>query len=175
MTHQSDVSGRTLRAIVCFLLLAAGCGYHPLGTGSLPAEIQSVSLAPLTNHTFRPGLQGLVGAAILRRLQQDGRVHVVSQETAEAVLTGDLTAYENIPIAFDPQDVGRRFLVRLVFAMQLKERGGEKVLLKEEVTGEAFYTTGSDVVSTRSAEEVAAQRAAQDLATRLVTRLAEGL
>jgi outer membrane lipopolysaccharide assembly protein LptE/RlpB len=169
------VTGRTLRGIICLLLLAAGCGYHPLGTGSVPTEIQRLYLAPVTNKTFRPGLQGLVGAAILRRLQRDGRVQLVSQATAEAVLTGDLTAYENLPIAVNPQDVGRRFLVRLVFAMQLKERDGEKVLLKEEVTGEAFYTTGSDVVSTRSAEEVAAARAAQDLATRIVTRIVEGL
>jgi hypothetical protein len=71
--------------------------------------------------------------------------------------------------------VGRRFRVRLVFAMRLTERGGEKALLKEEIAGEAFYTTGSDVVGTRSAEEEAAQRAAQDLAAQVVTRLMEGL
>ena len=175
MTHRSVVSGRTFRGLVCLLLLGAGCGYHPLGAGSLPAEIQHLYLAPLTNGTFRPGLQGLVGAAILRRLRQDARVHLVSQETADAVLAGDLTAYENLPIAVDSSDVGRRFLVRLIFAMQLKERSGEKVLLKEEITGEAFYTTGSDVVGTRSAEEEAARRAAQDLAARVVTRLVEGL
>jgi hypothetical protein len=169
------VSGCSLRGLVCLLLLAAGCGYQPLGSGGGPADIQRMYLAPLTNNTFRPGLQGLVGAAILRRLQQDGRVQLVSQETAEAVLAGNLTAYENLPIAVDPQDVGRRFLVRLIFAMQLKERAGEKVLLKEEITGEAFYTTGSDIVGTRSAEEEAAQRAAQDLAARVVTRLIEGL
>ncbi len=161
--------------MICLFLLVAGCGYHPLGSGSAPAEIQHLYVAPVTNRTLRPGLQGLVGAAILRRLQQDGRVQLVSQATAEAVLTGDVTLYENLPIAVDPQDVGRRFLVRLVFSMQLKEREGEKVLLNEEVTGEAFYTTGTDVVSTRSAEEVAAVRAAQDLATRVVTRIVEGL
>jgi outer membrane lipopolysaccharide assembly protein LptE/RlpB len=175
VTARLDVTGRALRGIICLFLLAAGCGYHPLGSGSVPGEIQHLYLAPVTNKTLRPGLQGLVGAAILRRLQQDGRVQLVSQATAEAVLTGDLTAYENVPIAVDPQDVGRRFLVRLVFSMQLKGREGEKVLLKEEVTGEAFYTTGTDVVSTRSAEEVAAVRAAQDLATRVVTRIVEGL
>lgn len=161
--------------LACLLLLAAGCGYQPLGTGSLPAEIQRLYLDPLTNDTFRPGLQGLVGSAILRRLQLDGRMHLVSQEIADAILSGSLTAYENTPIAFDTSDVGRRFRVRLIFAMRLTQRGGEKVLLKEEITGEAFYTTGNDVVGTRSAEEEADQRAAQDLATQVVTRLLEGL
>jgi len=173
--HRSDVSGRTPLVFLCLLLLTAGCGYQPHGTGSLPPEIQRLHLAALTNGTFRPGLQGLVGAAILRRLQQDGRVRLAPRESADAILGGTLTAYENIPIAFDRSDIGRRFRVRLILALQLTERGGDKVLLKEEIFGEAFYTTGSDVVATRSAEEEAAQRAAQDLAARVVERLMEGL
>jgi outer membrane lipopolysaccharide assembly protein LptE/RlpB len=173
--HWSDVSRLTLRGLLCLLLLAAGCGYHPLGAGSLPPEMHHLYVAPLTNGTFRPGLQGLVGAAILRRLRQDSRIHLVNQEVADAVLAGDLTTYENLPIAFDSSDVGRRFRVRVTFAMQLKERNGEKMLLKEEISGEAFYTTGSDVVGTRSAEDEAAQRAAQELAARVMMRLIEGL
>jgi len=141
----------------------------------VPAEVQRLYLAPLANGTFRPGLQGLVGSAILRRLQQDGRVQLVPQDTADAVLTGGLTTYENVPIAFDTSDVGRRFRVRVIFAMELKKRGGDKVLLKEEISGEAFYTTGSDVVGTHSAEDEAAQRAAQDLAVRVLARLIDGL
>lgn len=164
---------------LCLLLLTAGCGYEPRGAGAglggLPAEIQRLHLAALTNGTFRPGLQGLVGAAILRRLQQDGRVRLAPRESANAILGGTLTAYENIPIAFDRSDIGRRFRVRLILALQLMERGGEKVLLKEEIFGEAFYTTGSDVVATRSAEEEAAQRAALDLAARVVECVMEGL
>jgi hypothetical protein len=143
--------------------------------GGLPRGIQRIHLVPLSNQTFRPGLQGLVGAAILRHLQQDGRVRLASQEAADAVMGGALTAYENLPIAFDTSDVGRRFRVRIIFAMQLTERSGEKVLLKEEIAGEAFYTTGGDVVGTRSAEEEGTQRAAQDLAARVVTRLMDGL
>lgn len=175
MTRRLDLRRRTPRILVCLLLLAAGCGYQPVGAGSLPEETQRLYVAPLTNGTFRPGLQGLVGAAILRRLQQTGQVHLASQETANAVLGGSLTAYENTPIAFDSTDVGHRFRVRIIFAMQVTERGGEKVLLKEEIAGEAFYTTGTDVVGTRSAEEEADRRAAQDLAARVVAGLMEGL
>jgi outer membrane lipopolysaccharide assembly protein LptE/RlpB len=175
VTRRLDARRRTPRILVCLLLLAAGCGYQPQGMGGLPRGIQRIHLVPLSNQTFRPGLQGLVGAAILRRLQQDGRVRVASEEAADAVMGGALTTYENLPIAFDTNDVGRRFRVRLIFAMQVTERGGEKVLLKEEIAGEAFYMTGSDVVGTRSAEEEAAQRAAQDLAARVVTRLMDGL
>lgn len=155
-------------------LSAAGCGYQPYGTGSLPPEVQRLYLAPLSNGTLKPGVQGLVGAAILRRLQ-GGRVHLATQEAADAVLGGTLTAYENLPVAFTQTDVGRRFRVRIWLAMQLTDRGGGKVLLAEDIYGEAYYTTGATVTATNSAQDVATQRAAEDLAARVVTRLIEGL
>lgn len=173
------MSRRLAAVTVCLLLMVAGCGYQPQGAGEgragAPAEIQRLHLAALTNDTFKPGLQGLVGGAILRRLQQDGRVHLASQEGAAVVLGGTITAYENLPIAFDQSDIGKRFRVRIRLALTLTQQGGEKVLLKEETFGEAFYSVGPGVLGTRTAEEEAAQRAAQDLAVRVVARLVEGL
>ena len=179
LTGHPDPSRRPLPLplvlLVILLLWITGCGYQPHGLGSLPAEIQRVHLAALKNGTLRPGLQGIVGTAILRRLQQDGRIRAAPQEAADAVLEGTISAYENIPLAFEQGDIGRRFRVRLVLTMQLTGRNGEKVLLKEEVFGEAYYTAGTGVVATRAAEEEASFRAAQDLASRVVTRLLEGL
>jgi outer membrane lipopolysaccharide assembly protein LptE/RlpB len=182
LSLRRDVCDRVLSAptwialgITLGYLCTAGCGYSPHGTGSLPPDLQRLHLAALDNDTFRPGLQGLVGAAIIRRLQQDGRVRLSAQETADAVLAGTLIAYQNDPVAFERSDVGRRFRLRLTLLLRLTGRGGEKEFLKEEVVGEAFYTAGNDVVATRSAEEEATQRAAQDLAARAVARLMEGL
>jgi hypothetical protein len=160
---------------VILLPLGAGCGYHPYGLGSLPPDLQRFHLAAIRNDTYRPGLQGIVGTAILRQLLQDGRIRLAPQESADAVLMGTITAYQNIPIAFDQSDIGQRFRVRLVMTMQLSGRGAEKVLLREEVYGEAYYTAGQGVTETRTAEQDAGFRAAQDLAVRVVERLLEGL
>src|SRR3972149_313245 len=123
LTAQPDANRRTLPLplvlLVILLLWITGCGYQPHGLGSLPAEIQRVHLAALKNGTLRPGLQGIVGTAILRRLQQDGRIRAAPQEAADAVLEGTISAYENIPLAFEQGDIGRRFRVRLVLTMQL--------------------------------------------------------
>jgi hypothetical protein len=179
LTGHPDARHRTLSlpllVVVILLLWVGGCGYRPHGRGSLPPEIQRLHLAALKNSTLRPGLQGIVGTAILGRLQQEGRIRTAPQETADAVLEGTISAYQNIPVAFEQGDIGRRFRVRLILNMQLKERNGEKVLLKDEVLGEAYYTAGTGVVTTRAAEEEAGLRAAQDLAVRVVTRLLEGL
>ncbi len=186
LSRRSYASRRTPQLLARLLLMTAGCwlsvagcGYQPLGAGAgpggQPPDIQRVHLAALANETYKPGLQGLVGAAILRRLQQDGRVRAASRNVADAVLGGSIRAYENIPIAYDQNDVGKRFRVRIRLALTLTERAGEKVLLKEETFGEAYYTAGTNIEATRSAEEEAAQRAAQDLAVRVVTQIADGL
>jgi hypothetical protein len=175
-------SGAAPRFLACLVLLAAGCwlwpagcGYRPYGAGATP-DIQRLHLAALTNKTFRPGLEGLVGAAILKRFQQDGRVQLVPSDTADAVLAGIVSSYQNIPITFTQTDIGRRFRVRVSLSVRLTERGGEKVLLSEEIFGEAYYTSGAvGVTAPRAAEQEAAQRAAQDLAGRVVTRIADGL
>ncbi len=161
--------------LVILLLWGAGCGYQPYGMGSLPQELQRLHLAAVKNDTFRPGLQGIVAAAILQQLQQDGRIRVAPQEAADAVLAGTITAYQNIPITFDQTDIGQRFRVRLILIMQLTGRGVEKVLLREEIYGEAYYTAGQEVTETRTAEQEASFRAAQDLAVRVMARLLEGL
>jgi hypothetical protein len=153
--------------------LYQGCGYRPVGVTSAPARIQRLHLGTVANETFRPGVQGMVGAALLRRLQSDGRLRLAPEADADAVLAGTVKAYQNDPIAFERADIGRRFRVRLSLAWTVTERKGNRVLLTEEIVGEAFYTAGAGVVATRAAEEEAALRAAQDLAARVVWRLLE--
>jgi lipopolysaccharide assembly LptE-like protein len=164
-----------LLPIVCqFLFL--GCGYRPVGEGSLPHGIRRLYLAALSNGTFKPGVQGVVGAAILRRLQFDARVRLTSEPEAEATLGGTVTTYQNDPIAFEQTDIGLRFRVRLTLLFTLTERQGGESLLQEEVAGEAYYTAGTTgVTATRAAEDETMQRAAQDLATKVVARLMEDL
>src|SRR5574341_510003 len=152
-----------------------GCGYWPLGAGSPPRGIQKLHVAALTNGTFKPGVQGIVGAAILRRLQFDGRVSLVSESAADSVLAGTVTTYQNDPIAFEQADIGRRFRVRLTLLLTLTDRRGGAAMLKEEIAGEAYCTAGTGVVATRAAEDEAMQRAAQDLAVRVVARIMDDL
>ncbi len=165
-----------LRALVLLALataVAAGCGYRPSGMvrESAPPRLH---VAPFANHTFRPGVHTLVGAAVLRRLQIDRRLAVVSEPQAEAVLTGVVNAYENEAVAYEQAEIGRRFRVRLFVTTTLTDRRGGPAVI-HEITGEAYYTAGSGVTDTRAAEEDAVQRAAGDVATRLVSVLIDDL
>ncbi len=156
-------------------LTLGGCGYKPLGATSLPDGIHKLHVAAIANGTYRPGVEGLVGAALRRRLQFASQLQVVPEPSAERVLGGKISAYENIPIAFQQTDIGQRFLVRLTLQMTLTDPRKAGALLTEDVVGEAYYTAGTGAAATRAAEEEAIQRAVQDLAIRAVDRLLEDL
>jgi hypothetical protein len=165
---------RTVALLALAAALAAGCGYRPAGTLSDSERAPRLHVTPFANRTFVPGVHTVVGAAILRRLQIDRRLPLVSEPQAEAVLTGSVNAYENEAVAYEQAEIGRRFRVRLfVIATLTDRRGGPPVT--HELRGEAFYTAGSGVTGTRAAEEDAIQRAANDVATRLISVLIDDL
>ena len=153
--------------------LLVGCGYQPLGTSSPPPNGRHIYVEAITNETLRPGIQGIVGAALLRQLALYGILRPAETSPPDLVLSGGVTTYQNDPIAFDRQDIGRRFRVRVTLLVTLAERGDGKVRLKEAVVGEAFYIAGVGAVSARNAEDEALRFAAKDAAAKLVARILE--
>jgi hypothetical protein len=156
-------------------ILLGACGYQPLGVGGPPQSGRQVFVEAITNGTLRPGIQTVVSVALLRQLRLHGVLRSPETGPPDLILSGGVTAYANDAIAFDQvqQDVGRRFRVRVTLLATVTGRADGAVRLREAVTGEAFYTAGAGAVSTRAAEDEALGRAAQDLASRFVTRLLE--
>jgi hypothetical protein len=164
--------------VQCLMLGAAaafavGCGYQPLGATGSAEGGPRVAVEPITNETFRPGVQGAVAGALLRQLRLRGILRSPEAGPPDVILSGSVTAYLNEAIAFNVQDIGRRFRVRITVAATLVGRADGKVRLKEAVVGEAFYTAGTTAAGTRTAEDEAVQGAAQDAASKLVARLLE--
>lgn len=154
--------------------VAVGCGYQPIGMSGAPSTARQVAVEAITNETMRPGIQGLVGAAILRQLRLHGVLRSAATGPPDLILSGGVTAYQNEAIAFDRvEDVGRRFRVRVTLLATLVGRTDGKVRLKEAFVGEAFYTTGVGAVSVSNSESEALNFAAQDLANKLAARLLE--
>ncbi len=165
---------RCLGLVIVAALLGA-CGYRPLEGGAGPQGVQQLHVAGITNDTFNPGIQATVGAAIVRQLRFNTRIRLADEATADLVLTGRVTSYQSDAIAFNAQDIGQRYRIRVVLLATLAGRNGSAVRLTQEVSGEAYYTTGSTAADTRAAEQEATQRAARDLAQHLVALLVEEL
>src|SRR5512143_532128 len=176
MRYVSRFGGGSFRLVLTggvMAIVAVACGYQPVGMSGPPSAARQVAVEAITNETMRPGIQGVVSAAILRQLRLRGVLRSPETGPPTLILSGGVTGYQNDPIAFDPQDIGRRFRVRVTLLATLTERPEGKVRLKEALVGEAFYTVGVGAVSTRNAEDEALQFAAQDVANKLVARLLE--
>lgn len=165
--------GRLLVAGLVAVTVAAGCGYHPVGMSSPASATRHVAVEAITNETMRPGIQGIVGAAVLRQLRLYGVLGSSEAGPPTHILSGGVISYLNEAIAFDRQDIGRRYRVRVTLLATLTDRTDGKVRLKEAIVGEAFYTTGVGAVSVSNSEAEALNFAAQDVAGKLAARLLE--
>lgn len=170
-----DGVGRSLLAGLVAAAVVAGCGYHPVGMTNPDAATRRIAVEAITNETMRPGIQGIVGAAVLRQLRLHGVLGSAESGPPTLILSGGVTTYQNEAIAFNwpLQDTGRRFRVRVTLLATVTGRADGKVHFKEAVVGEAFYTAGAGAVSVSNSEAEALNFAAQDVANKLVARLLE--
>ncbi len=161
--------------VACVLVSAvlAACGYRPVSE-TTAGQTPNLQVSPITNGTYKPGLDAVVSAAILRQLRLTGQGPSANRPP-DFVLSGSVINYENDAIASNPQDIGQRFRVRVTMQATLTPRTGGTPRLKENIVGQSFYTVGADVVGTRAAENDAAIRASQELARRLAARIMEEL
>ena len=162
-------------ALLLLALLFPGCGYQPLQGGGGPQGPQKLHVAGITNDTLNPWVQAAVSSAIVRQIRFNTRIRMTDEPLADVILAGRVLSYQNEPITFSLQDIGRRYRVRVLLLVTLTGRGTGVVRLKQEITGEAFYNTGSTASDTRAAEQEATQRAAQDASRQLVALLVEEL
>jgi hypothetical protein len=162
-------------AVLLLALLFPGCGYQPLQGGGGPHGPQKLHVAGITNDTLNPWVQAAVSSAIVRQIRFNTRIRITDEPLADVILAGRVLSYLNEPITFSLQDIGRRYRVRVLLQVTLSGRGTGVVRLKQEITGEAYYNTGSTASDTRAAEQEATQRAAQDASRQLVALLLEEL
>ena len=91
-------------------------------------------------------------------------------ERSDAVLSARLVDYRRDALRYSEGDDVQEYRVSIVMDAELKERVSQKVLWKEQITGDTtFFLTGARVAS----EDEAANRAVEDAARRVVERTIE--
>ena len=170
-----------MRVVACIslLLMLAGCGYRPLGSGdvsSLPATVRTIAIGTVKNRTLRPTIQPALKEALIRRFATDGRMRVVEEGAAAALLEGAIEGFGEEPLAFDARaDTARRLRVRISFSFTIKDRLKDTVLLRDGAAGVAYLIAESGIAATRVAEDEATLRAVADLAEQVVNRVVDGI
>jgi hypothetical protein len=158
---------RPLACVLGAVLLLGGCGYSV--RGHLPTDVRTVAIPVLTNRTTKPAVETEMTRALADAFATDGRLKVVSRDAADSLLEGEVTSYELVSIAFDPEANVR--LYRLVVTLNVRLRDVRRNTLLFDGRGlseKADFRVSGAVSETISREEIALRTATLDIARAVV-------
>lgn len=170
-------------ALTACLVLAGGCGYT--SRSLLPSDIKSLHVAPVENaidlsaeisdkehfRVYRPGLEVDVTNAVINAFIFEGNLKITKRESADAVLEAKLVDYRRDPLRYSDDDDVQEYRLSVVIEAHLIRSSDKKEIWSDaRLTGDTtFFLSGPHAVS----EDVAAGRAVEDVAKRVVERTFE--
>ncbi len=159
------------------LFLTPGCGYTQ--KSALPQDIKTIYIKTVVNripvaeiYAYHPGLEMSITKAIVRRLNKDGNLKVVSSpEKADAVLDSELLRFQQEGLRFTSLELVQEFRLFIVMSLKLTNFKTKEIIWEEpNFSGDAEYFV-SDVRSIGREEGV--NRAVDRLAKNVVDRIVE--
>ena len=161
--------------LVCFVLFQEGCGYTQKMV--LPRNIHTIHVdtfqhkIPLEKiYAYEPGLEIKITNAVIKRLQQDGNLKVVSRDQADAVLEGDLIGFEQGGVRFTGLERIEEYRLYVIVALRLRDRRTGDIIWEEpDFSGDtSYFVTGPRAVSRTLATDKAIERLARNVVDRIV-------
>jgi outer membrane lipopolysaccharide assembly protein LptE/RlpB len=142
---------------VLLTVVLAGCGYQLSGqAGSIPGNLQRLSIPMFSNVTTVPGLEQLITKAVRTQLQQDGRVPLGTEANSTAELRGEVTRYGLAVLATDPSDFVLEYRAEVEIRIRVEDLRQRQTLLDQRLIINTDYVVSSPQIVPN---EVARQRA----------------
>jgi hypothetical protein len=152
------------------------CGYRLRGTGSnLPPSIKRVDIPMFKNMTTRFELDVKLTQSVIDELVTRGKFEITSDlGNADAVLLGEIMAFNVNPIAFSNQAVADRYNITIVAKIVLRNLANQKVIFSNPnfVYMEQYEVPAG--TSYETWETQAINQVAEKFARSLVTTILEG-
>jgi len=178
---------------VFMAMLLSACGYHVGGTASqLPPGLKVIAVPALQNDTPRYRIeQGMTEAVVHEFIARTKYRIVSSADSADAVLHGEITSFEAIPVVFDTTPAttpnsttvpavntttarATTMLVSVHMRVSLEERDTKKVLYKNDnYLFREPYEISTDPSRFFDEQGPALERMSRDFASRLVSDVLE--
>jgi outer membrane lipopolysaccharide assembly protein LptE/RlpB len=152
------------------------CGYHLRGTGSsLPPHIKKIRVPMFKNNTSRFELDVKLTQSVIDELVARGKVEITDdKESADAVLTGEISSFRVNPIAFSGTDTADRYNITIV----------AKITLRDLVEDQVFFSNPNFVykkeyeveegVDFETVESEAIEEVSESFARSLIIMILEG-
>lgn len=134
------------------LLSAASCGYTMSGQSTgLPPEIQTIALPVLTNESLEPNIESALTHGIIEEFLKDGRLKIVPENRADAVLTGAVTSYRREAITFDSDFNVTSYRTYITINFKMQEQVGRKTDYNFVIFDQTDYAVTSSLAATEIA------------------------
>jgi len=116
--------------VLASLVLLEACGYSLVGQGAfLPDYVRVVAIPTFVNNTRRFELEVRVTDAVTREFVSRGNYRVVGDQSgADAVLLGEILAFEVRPIGLDRQETADTWQVTIRARVTFTDLVANKVL-----------------------------------------------
>jgi Lipopolysaccharide-assembly len=187
--HKDNRNFLSLCLCVSVAILVSSCGYHVGGTASrLPPGLKVIDVSAFENRTNQYRIEQRMTQAVVREFLAKTRYRIVSTEdSADAVLHGEITTFESSPVVFDttptpnaptsPTTSTARVTTMLVsvhMKVSLEERETKKILYKNDnYLFREVYEMSTNPSEFFDEQSPALERMAKDLASRLVSDVVE--
>ncbi len=131
MSGSSGASSAWRPVSLC-LLLVAGCGVYTFtGGGGLPGHIDSIAILPFDNRTTQFTLTQELTQAVLDDVPGRLGLRPADEGSADAVLRGTITGYEERAVNYQPDPAGPAIFqrrVRITISIEIYDAREEQVL-----------------------------------------------
>ena len=163
-------------ALYAVCLFALQCGYHLSGTGSsLPEHIQTVSVPMFKNMTTRYELDLKLTQRVINELVARGKVEIATEEdSADALLLGEIQSFRAIPIAFSGESAADRYNIIIVAKIVLRDNVSHKVIYSNPGLVYQYEYGVPEGTDFESVESLALDVVAERFARSLVSTILEG-
>jgi Lipopolysaccharide-assembly len=180
----------TFPLCISMCVLLAACGYRVAGTSALQAPgLKVIAVAALKNDTSTYRIEQRMTEAVVREFIARTKYRIVpAEDSADAVLHGEITSFEAIPVVFDTTPTptsgtatvntttarATTMLVSVHMKVLLKETGTDKTLYRNDsYLFREPYEISTDPSKFFDEEGPALQRMSRDFAARLVSDVLE--
>ena len=180
-----------LLACVSAAVLVSACGYHVGGRASrLPPGLKVIAVPAFENRTNRYRIEQRMTEAVVREFLARAKYRIVpNEDSADAVLHGEITSFEAIPVVFDtspgPNSTpvpnvnatttsATAMLISVRLKVQLEERETKKILYQNDnYLFREPYELSTDPSKFFDEQGPALERMSRDFASRLVADILE--
>ncbi|MFH1824302.1 MAG: LptE family protein [Candidatus Firestonebacteria bacterium] len=141
---------------------------------NLPLSIKSITIPTFSNSTLQYGIETTLTDYVIKQFLMDGRLHIVGQEQADALLEGTIRKYLLEPLTYDVNNVIIQYRIKIVLDVKFTDLKENKVLWEQKemggITGgrTTFNVSGSNIETETEARQRIFKELSEDIVNRVV-------